>query len=225
MSMPSSSDEVATIAGSRPAFSASSISMRCSRATEPWWARASSSPASSLSAAARRSASRRLLTKMSVERWARISSSSRGWIAGQIEPAGAAARRPLATAGPSALGADGLAQRGTCPRPAPRPAGRTPCRPRRPRSRPARGTPRRASPSPPPRKRATSSSGRWVAESPIRCSGCAAAARPAARARGRGARRAWCPRARGSRPRSPSRPRTGSPAPARSAPGRATPAW
>ncbi len=32
-----------------------------------------------------RSASRRLFTKMMVERWARTSSSRRGWMAGQIE--------------------------------------------------------------------------------------------------------------------------------------------
>ena len=59
MSIPSSSDEVATSAGSVPALSASSIRCRSSRAIEPWWARASSSPASSLSAVASRSASRR----------------------------------------------------------------------------------------------------------------------------------------------------------------------
>ena len=35
MSMPSSSEEVATMQGSRPAFSSSSISTRCSRAIEP----------------------------------------------------------------------------------------------------------------------------------------------------------------------------------------------
>ena len=40
MSIPSSSDEVATRQGIRPAFSSSSISTRCSRASEPWWARA-----------------------------------------------------------------------------------------------------------------------------------------------------------------------------------------
>ena len=40
MSMPSSSDEVATTAGSRPDFSASSTSARCSRDTDPWWAEA-----------------------------------------------------------------------------------------------------------------------------------------------------------------------------------------
>ena len=40
MSMPSSRLDVATTAGSRPDFSASSISDRCSRDTLPWWARA-----------------------------------------------------------------------------------------------------------------------------------------------------------------------------------------
>ncbi len=47
-----------------PAFSASSIATRCGRAMEPWWACTSSSPASSLSAAASRSARRRLFTKI-----------------------------------------------------------------------------------------------------------------------------------------------------------------
>ncbi len=41
MSMPSSRLEVATTAGSRPALRSSSMSARCSRETEPWWARAS----------------------------------------------------------------------------------------------------------------------------------------------------------------------------------------
>ena len=66
-------DEAA--AACRPS-AASSISTRASRASEPWWARATSSPASSLSRSARRSASRRLLTKISVVRWAWTSSSS-----------------------------------------------------------------------------------------------------------------------------------------------------
>ena len=35
MSMPSSSDDVATSAGSRPDFRLSSISIRCARAIEP----------------------------------------------------------------------------------------------------------------------------------------------------------------------------------------------
>ena len=85
MSMPSSSDEVATSARSAPAFSRSSTSTRCGRAIDPWCERTSVSPASSFSAPASRSASRRLLTKISVERCARISSSSRGWIADQID--------------------------------------------------------------------------------------------------------------------------------------------
>ena len=45
MSMPSSRLEVATTAGSRPALSASSISARSCRDTEPWWARATSAGA------------------------------------------------------------------------------------------------------------------------------------------------------------------------------------
>ena len=78
MSMPSSSDEVATSAGSWPDFSMSSISTRCSRAIEPWWARATSASASSFRRLATRSAARRLLTKTSVERCARTSSKRRG---------------------------------------------------------------------------------------------------------------------------------------------------
>ena len=70
MSMPSSSDEVATRQGRSPDFRASSISTRASRLTEPWWARAIGSSASSFSRSASRSASRRLLTKTRVERCA-----------------------------------------------------------------------------------------------------------------------------------------------------------
>ena len=40
MSMPSSSDDVATRHGISPLFSSSSTSSRCSRASDPWWARA-----------------------------------------------------------------------------------------------------------------------------------------------------------------------------------------
>ena len=97
MSIPSSSDEVATRAGRRPALRASSIRRRWSRAIEPWWARATSSPASSLRAAARRSDRRRELTKRIVERCARTSSRRRGWMAGQIE------RRGRMLAGPSGI--------------------------------------------------------------------------------------------------------------------------
>ena len=84
MSMPSSRLDVATSAGRRPALRSSSISSRCSRAMLPWWARTSSSPASSLSRCASRSARRRLLVKTIVLRWLRMSSRIRGWIAGQM---------------------------------------------------------------------------------------------------------------------------------------------
>ena len=73
---------------------------------------------------------------------------------------------------------------------------------------------RRPAPPPPPaasrqRNRATSSTGRTVADRPIRWAGGPAdgAARRAARGTGRGARRAWCRRRRAPRRRSPSRPR------------------
>ena len=55
MSMPSSRLLVATSARSRPVLSSSSTSRRCSRASDPWWALTSSSPASSLRRPARRS--------------------------------------------------------------------------------------------------------------------------------------------------------------------------
>ena len=57
----------------------------------------------------------------------------------------------------------------------------------------------------PPRNRAISSSGRWVAESPTRCTGRRRSGARAARARAPGASRACSPPARGSRRRSPSR--------------------
>ena len=76
MSMPSSRLEVATRHGIRPALSSSSISTRCSRASEPWWARAISCSASSLRRIASRSARRRLLTNTIVERCA---GRARGW--------------------------------------------------------------------------------------------------------------------------------------------------
>ena len=82
MSIPSSSELVATTAGRRPCFSASSIWSRCSRLTDPWWALAISSPASSFSLAVRRSASRLELAKTMVERWARTSSTRRRSMAG-----------------------------------------------------------------------------------------------------------------------------------------------
>src|SRR5438067_3812330 len=100
MSMPSSRLEVATSPGRRPAFSASSINRRCSFAIEPWCARTRSSPASSLMAAASRSASRRELTKMMVERCWRTSSRMRGWIAGQMLRRGPSGSGPITADGP-----------------------------------------------------------------------------------------------------------------------------
>ena len=164
MSMPSSRLLVATRAGSSPALSCSSMRTRCSRARLPWWARATSSPASSLSRSARRSARRRLLTKIRVERWALTSSSSSGYIAGQIErvrdsPPASSARSSTGTGAPvpsSRMSSTGTM---TC---------RSSCF-----AAPAstivtgRGRP---SASWPPRKRAISDSGRWVAERPMRWS-------------------------------------------------------
>ena len=162
MSMPSSRLEVATSAGSRPALSASSISSRCSLAMEPWWARTSSSPAISLSLAASRSASRRELTKMMVDRCWRINSRIRGWIAGQMLRRGPSSRAPITAAGPlresvprsrlamSSTGTSTVISIGLI-----RPASTIST------SRPG-----------PPKNSAVSVSGRCVAESPIRCGSC-----------------------------------------------------
>ena len=161
MSMPSSRLLVATRAGSRPAFSSSSIRVRCSRARLPWWARATSSSASSFSRRARRSASRRLLTKMSVERWARISSSSSGYIAGQMErrrpsPPGTSMGSSSSPGGrpSSRMSSTGTTTLRSSSFEAPASTIDT-----------GRGRP---SPSWPPRKRAISASGRCVADRPIR---------------------------------------------------------
>ena len=168
MSMPSSSELVATIAFSVPRLSRSSISRRCSRASEPWWARASSSPASSFRCAASRSASRRAFTNTIVERWARISSRSRGGSPARstlgAEPCPATRDRPSrACAG----GSRRRSEAPPCPRPARRPRPPSACGVRRRRSSPA-GDRRSVCP---PRKRAISSSGRCVADRPIRWGG------------------------------------------------------
>ena len=115
MSMPSSSDEVATRPRSRPVFSSSSMSSRRSRGQRavvgldqldallgrrgahrlaaPGLA-ARRTPRSSREAS--RSASRRALTKMIVERCFSTSSTRRGCMAGQIERrAGPAAALPV----------------------------------------------------------------------------------------------------------------------------------
>ena len=167
MSMPSSRLTVATSAGSLPALSASSISSRCSRAIDPWWARTRSSPASSLRRAASRSASRRELTKISVDVCCRMRSSSTGWMAGQIEwrtsgspaagpimrsssPCSGLPSSPMSSTGHDDLELERLAHAGVDDGDR---AGAAAVAAR------------------PPRKRATSSSGRWVADSPMRCGG------------------------------------------------------
>ncbi len=79
MSMPSSSDEVATRHGSSPAFSSSSTTVRSSRASEPWWARAISLASAQLVQPQRQPlGAAAALTKMIVERCSRTSASSSG---------------------------------------------------------------------------------------------------------------------------------------------------
>ncbi len=180
MSMPSSRLLVATTAGSRPRLRSSSISARCSLETEPWWALAitvsapvlapdwamisagllcgsarspvARSVAISLSRAVSRSESRRLLAKTIVLLCCSIRSTTCSSTCGQIDCARVGSspsprRRPPA---------------GSCPRRVRRPGGPTPWCSAAPRSRRARL---------PPRNRATSSSGRTVALSPIRWAG------------------------------------------------------
>ena len=172
MSMPSSRQLVATRAGRRPAFSSSSISRRCSRAMLPWWARTSSSPASSLRRWARRSARRRLLVKTMVLRCARMSSRIRGWIAGQM----------LVRISPPRTGPPGCSSMGrTSPRRAMSSTGTTTWISRGFRDPASTMATSRPSPAP-PRKRAMVSRGRWVADRPMRWSG-----RTAARAERRAA--------------------------------------
>ena len=185
---------MATSAGSRPALSSSSISSRCSRAMLPWWARTRSSPASSLRRWASRSASRRLLVKTIVLRCARISSRMRGWIAGQMlvrrSSRQAGASEAAAVAAAAASGGERPRRGGSCPRPGRRPRARAACACRRRRSATSRPGPT------PPRNRAIVSSGRCVADRPIRWSGGASRRRGvarAARATARGARRACVP--------------------------------
>jgi len=164
MSIPSSRVEVATRAGSLPDLRASSISTRCALAIEPWCAWTSVSPASSLSAAAILSARRRELTKMSVEVCARMSSRRRGWMAGQME-----LRPGLDAAGPlgmSTVGSPSLAISSTGTSTVRESCLRSPVS--------TMVTGRKlsgAAPAAPPKKRATSSRGCCVADSPILCGG------------------------------------------------------
>ncbi len=155
MSIPSSRDDVATMARSSPRFRRDSRTARFSRAREPWWARAVSSPVMSFTAVAMRSAMRRLFTKTIVDRCARTRSAMRAWRPGQ-----ALLRREPSPSSPSVFGssASGAGTGST-----------TRCKVfRAPASTMATG--RGVLPSKPPSKRATSSSGRWVALRPMRCS-------------------------------------------------------
>ena len=159
---------------------------RFSRATEPWCASAISSPASSFSAVARRSASRRLLTKIIVERCARMSSTSRGWIDGQIE-----CRGVPAAAGPDGTLVDDLAQPRHVLDAAPRRVGRTPSAAPRRRSRPGAASTRPSSRRRRRRRAAARPRRAAAASRRARCAG-AAARRFAERASSRSSERKRC---------------------------------
>ena len=77
MSMPSSSDAVATTAFSSPRLSRSSASKRFSRERLPWCGSTTPSPRRAASWKAARSLMRRVLTNTSVVRWARTCSATR----------------------------------------------------------------------------------------------------------------------------------------------------
>ena len=216
MSMPSSSDDVATTAGSRPAFSSVSVRVRSARLIEPWCARASTeasdggSPApmptatpdcawmaaawivpgsgtsspwrpaqTSFIRAVRRSAPRRELVKTSVERCSATRSTTRSSTCGQIDgrdgepaalpvrstsPAGSGGRS--AVAAPGGSGAPARSDRsgtGTTTSTSMRlvDSGCTT----------TTGRPPSAAVRAPPRNEATASTGRTVADSPMRCAG------------------------------------------------------
>ena len=167
MSMPSSRLDVATSAGSRPALRSSSIVSRCSRAMLPWWALTRSSPASSLSRWASRSDSRRLLVKTIVLWWLRISSRMRGWIAGQM-----LLRMSPPVAGPPGCWSSGR----TSPMADMSSTGTMTWRSSGLRAPASTIVTSRPGPVP-ARKRPIASSGRCVADSPIRCIGGASGAR------------------------------------------------
>ena len=157
MSMPSSSEDVATRHGSSPALSCSSTTSRSSRASEPWWARA-------IGVVARRARSSR--RREPLRRAAVVDEDDRRAVLAHL--AGAAPGRSRA--------------RSTCASPPARRTGRGrgPSAPARPSTRPGtwilRSSGLRVPVSTivhvrfgPTRKRPTSSSGFCVADSPIRC--------------------------------------------------------
>ena len=247
MSMPSSSELVATTAGSSPALSSDSVRVRSARLIEPWCARARIVAASPGVDADRRAGLRRDRRCAQGRRVGHVLARALGpdLVHPRGEPLRAAPGVGEHERGP-VLG-DQVDDALLDVRPDRRPGQR-----RRPRRRTGRGrrastsVPRRSDRSgtgtttsttiflvdggcttddrrarrppgvrAPPRNSATASTGRTVADSPIRCAGPGRrggrAGRRAVRARRRGARRAWCRRPRGSRRRSPCAPRRARP--------------
>ncbi len=193
---------MATTAGSRPAFRSSSTRARCSRDTEPWCARATTmspvgcadpacaiicagggtvvegamparSVASSLSRAVSRSARRRELANTIVERCGSTRSSTRSSTCGQM-----LARRPAPAAGPERSSV-------SSPRLDMSSIGTTTSR----SNVFSIGGCTTVTGRPPARKVATSSTGRTVADSPMRCAGWSSSASSRSRVRAR-----WAPR-------------------------------
>ena len=206
MSMPSSSYDVATRHGMRPAFRSSSTMSRCSRASEPWCARAISPGWSSLLARQLVQPQREPLGEAAVvdedDRravLARRAAGSPGRSTARSTASRARCRRPSPGRRPArATRATRSSRARACPRPGRRPRGRAPCACRR----------RRASISRPPEtKRPISSSGRCVADRPMRWNGLLGERVRAARPRAPGARRASCRRPRAPRRGSASRRR------------------
>jgi len=182
-------------AAQRAALSASRPNRRCSREIEPWCARTSggapgsaSTSASSFRRCASRSARRRLLTKISVERWPRISSSRRD--------RSTARSTFFASGGQTAAAARGSTWSGcSISRAARSPAGPCVC---------AGHVDQRHRPvDPPPGTADLVHRALRGPTSPMRCNGPSTTC-SIARARAPGARRAWCRRTDGSRRRSPS---------------------
>ena len=152
MSIPSSSEDVATMHGSVPALSASSTSLRASRESEPWCARATGSLAQLVEA-----------QREPLGHAPAVDEHDRRAVrAHELEQLGVERRPERVRA--AVVGALDVGERGGRPRPRPgrpasRCAGRAPCACRRRRCACSRS---------PPTKRAISSSGRCVADSATR---------------------------------------------------------
>ena len=138
-SMPSSSEEVATSARSAPPLRRSSASSRARRDSEPWWARTLPSGSRSSRLRARRSAARRLGAKTSVVRCAATHSATCWSSASHTVSLGAVRKSATGVTTSSSIAREKPASTTAPPRPAPT------------------------------RKARASSTGRTVAEQPIRC--------------------------------------------------------